>query len=136
MARRAAAADPAPGAGWDAGELARVDGWFASLANERRLSRHTAAAYRRDLDAFLGWARQAGFASFAAIDQQHVRTFAATIHREGLDPRSIQRRLSALRTLFHYLVREGVLAANPAVDVRAPKGARRQPEAIDVDRLA
>ena len=136
MARRAAAADPPPRAGWDAGDLARVDSWFASLANERRLSRHTAAAYRRDLDAFLGWARKAGFASFVAIDQRHVRSFAATIHREGLDPRSIQRRLSALRTLFHYLVREGVIATNPAVDVRAPKGARRLPEALDVDRMA
>jgi len=136
MDRRATAAEPPARAGWDVGELAHVEAWFASLANERRLSRHTASAYRRDLAAFLGWARQAGFSSFAAIDQQRIRAFAAAIHREGLDPRSIQRRLSALRTLFHFLVREGAMTSNPAVDVRAPKGARRLPEAIDVDRMA
>jgi integrase/recombinase XerC len=136
MARRAAPAEEPAAAGWDAGELGCVAGWFTSLASERRLSRHTAAAYRRDVAAFLAWARKAGLASFTALDQQHLRAFAATSHREGLAPRSIQRRLSALRTLFRHLMREGVLKVNPAVEVRAPKGARRLPEALDVDRMA
>ena len=136
MARQATPAEAPAGAGWDAADLAQVEAWFQSLASERRLSRHTVAAYRRDLDTFLRWGHKAGVNSFAALDQQQLRAFAATIHREGLDPRSIQRRLSALRTLFHYLMREGVLKANPAVEVRAPKGVRRLPQALDVDRMA
>lgn len=122
--------------GWDAGDLAHVEAWFRRLANERRLSAHTSAAYRRDLAAFLSWATSTGITAFVALDPQHLRAFAATSHRRGLDPRSIQRRLSALRTLFHYLVEQGVLKHNPAVDVRAPKGSRRLPEALDVDRMA
>ncbi len=136
MARRSASADPVARTEWDAGERARVAAWLASLASERRLSRHTIAAYRRDLDDFFDWASAAGLTSFTTIDSQHVRSFAATIHRQGLAPRSIQRRLSALRTLFHWLIREGVLSANPGIEVRAPKGARRLPEALDVDRMA
>jgi integrase/recombinase XerC len=136
MARSPAAADPAGDAGWDAGDLAHVEAWFRRLSHERRLSRHTSAAYRRDLATFLAWARSTGLSSFAPLDQQHLRAYAATSHRDGLDPRSIQRRLSALRTLFHYLVEQGVLTRNPAVEVRAPKGARRLPEALDVDRMA
>ena len=136
MARPAAAAKPVPRVEWDAGELAHLEAWLCSLGSERRLSRHTTAAYRRDLKAFLDWARAAGIGSFTTLDAQHVRAFAAAIHRRGLDPRSIQRRLSALRTLFRYLIREGVLRNNPGVDVSAPKGARRLPEALDVDRMA
>ena len=141
MARRTAAADTAPpagapAAGWPTSEVALVDGWLASLHNERRLSSHTAAAYRRDLRAFVAWCSGAGLASFSALDAAHLRSFAAASHRDGLDPRSIQRRLSALRTFFGYLIREGALKHNPAVEVRAPKGAKRLPEALDVDRMA
>ena len=140
MARRTAAADTAAAggraAGWPTSEIALVDGWLASLHHERRLSSHTAAAYRRDLRAFVGWCSGVGLASFGALDAAHLRSFAAASHRDGLDPRSIQRRLSALRTFFGYLIREGVLKHNPAAEVRAPKGAKRLPEALDVDRMA
>ncbi len=141
MARRAAAADAAlpaggPAAGWPTSETALVDAWLASLHNERRLSSHTAAAYRRDLRAFVTWCTGAGLGSFAALDAAHLRRFAAAAHRDGLDPRSIQRQLSALRTFFGYLIREGVVRHNPAVEVRAPRGAKRLPEALDVDRMA
>jgi integrase/recombinase XerC len=141
MARRPAPAEPAPRAepgpaGWSAAQLAFVDRFFASLRNERRLSRHTAAAYRRDLAAFLAWCARAGLTRWDALDGPALRNFAAASHRGGLAPRSIQRRLSALRTFFGFLIREGALKHSPAVEVRAPKGQKRLPQALDVDRMA
>jgi integrase/recombinase XerC len=139
MARRNAPAEPAPRAdpgGWSAADLALIDGFFASLRNERRLSRHTGAAYRSDLAAFLDWCRTARLSRWTELDEQHVRDFAAASHRTGLAPRSIQRRLSALRTFFGFLIREGVLKRSPAVEVRAPKSGKRLPQALDVDRMA
>jgi integrase/recombinase XerC len=121
---------------WSAADGAWIDAWFASLAHERRLSSHTLAAYRRDLVAFSEWARAAQIASFEQFDAQHIRSYAAAIHRQGLDPRSVQRRLSSLRTFFNFLLREQRLKRNPALDVAAPKAARRLPEALDVDRMA
>jgi integrase/recombinase XerC len=47
----------------------------------------------------------------------------------------VQRRLSAVRGYFNYLVREGVVASNPAVEIRAPKAARRLPGTLDVDQI-
>jgi integrase/recombinase XerC len=128
-----ATANPPP---WSAAELLWVEAWYASLAHERRLSAHTLAAYRRDLGAFSDWARSARIPAFETLDAQHIRAYAAAIHRQGLDPRSVQRRLSSLRTFFNFLLREGWLKRNPAVDVAAPKAARRLPEALDVDRMA
>jgi integrase/recombinase XerC len=141
MARRNAPADTAPQAapapaGWSAADLALIDGFLGSLHNERRLSRHTGAAYRGDLAAFVAWCAKSRLTTWSALDEQHLRKFAAAAHRAGLAPRSIQRRLSALRTFFGYLLREGILQRSPAVEVRAPKGAKRLPQALDVDRMA
>ena len=134
VAEAASDADPAA-AGWSAADLALIDGFLASLRNERRLSGHTGAAYRRDLAAFVAWCAKSRVTRWDGLDEQHLRNYAAAAHRGGLAPRSIQRRLSALRTFFGFLIREGVLKRSPAVDVRAPKGAKRLPQALDVDRM-
>jgi integrase/recombinase XerC len=64
-----------------------------------------------------------------------VRVFAARAHASGLNPRSVQRRISAVRGFFNFLLREGVVRANPALDVRAPKAAKRLPGTLDVDQI-
>ena len=110
--------------------------YLAHLRTERRLSPHTEAAYRRDLDALVAYCDGEKIGGWKQLDNFHVRTFAAREHRDGLKPRSVQRRLSALRGFFNYLIREGELEANPAADIRAPKGAKRLPKTLDVDQVA
>lgn len=106
------------------------------LASERQLSPHTVAAYGRDLEALRQWCEGAELADWSRIDHQHVRSFAARSHAAGLSGRSVQRRLAALRSFFGYLVREGALLSNPALDIRAPKSGRRLPLTPDVDQMA
>jgi integrase/recombinase XerC len=113
-----------------------IERYLAHLRTERRLSRHTEAAYRRDLCALLAFCTSEKIGGWKELDNFHVRTFAAHEHRDGLGPRSVQRRLSALRSFFNYLIREKVLAANPAADIRAPKAAKRLPKTLDVDQVA
>lgn len=105
------------------------------LSTERRLSPLTAAAYARDLAGLVAWCDSRGIGGWDALDSQHVRSFAARSHAAGLGPRSIQRRLSALRTFFGFLLREGALTNNPATDIRAPKAARRLPHTLDADQI-
>jgi len=106
------------------------------LDSERRLSRHTVAAYRHDLTELRRWCDTAGLDDWSQLDHQHVRSFAARSHARGLSGRSVQRRLAAVRSFFGYLTREGVLTANPALDIRAPKAVRRLPSTPDVDQMA
>jgi integrase/recombinase XerC len=118
------------------------------LSTERRLSAHTDSAYARDLAALVKFCDRAGLSGWKALDTQHIRTFAAHSHAKGLGPRSIQRRLSAVRSFYEFLLREahGTAAAggrragrvthNPAHDVRAPKAARRLPHTLDADQMA
>lgn len=105
------------------------------LRLERRLSDHTASAYAHEIAALVAWCDAQGLATWRALDSQHVRMFAARSHAGGLAPRSVQRRLSAVRTFFRFLIRETELKHNPAVEVRAPKSSRPLPETMDADQV-
>ena len=114
---------------------AQLQQFLRHLAQERRLSPHTGAAYQRDLAALARWCDAQGISGWPELDQGHVRAFSARSHAGGLAPRSIQRRLSALRSFFEYLQREGLATRNPAVEVRAPKSPKRLPRALDADQM-
>ena len=113
-----------------------IDRFQQHLASERRLSPLTVSAYRRELDAFAQWCAQQKIGDWARVDGQHVRSFAARSHAGGLQARSVQRRLSALRTFFGFLMREGAVSVNPAVGISAPKAGKRLPHTLDVDQMA
>jgi integrase/recombinase XerC len=112
-----------------------IDRYLEHLSKERRLSPHTSSNYARDIGALADFLDRANVADWKQVDSQHVRVFAARSHAGGLNPRSVQRRLSAVRGFFGYLAREGVVTSNPGLDVRAPKTAKRLPGTLDVDQI-
>lgn len=118
------------------GERQRLDAFLEHLRFEKRCSEHTVANYRRDLAALADYCERAEKAAWRELTSHDVRAFAAACHRRGLAPRSIQRRLSAVRGFFRFLIREKVLTKNPAADVSAPKAGRRLPDTLDADRMA
>jgi integrase/recombinase XerC len=119
-----------------ASALAWIPRFLTHLSSERRLSAHTDSNYRRDLELFARYCEHHRLDDWQRVDAQHVRSFAAAEFRRGQSPRTIQRRLSALRSFYNFLLRESVLKTNPAVDVRAPKASRRLPATLDADQMA
>lgn len=119
----------------DDGQRQMADAFLAQLGSERRLSAHTIKAYRRDLDCLLSFCEEQGIASWPELEMHHLRRFAAISHARGLGPRSIQRRLSGIRSFFNFLVREGRLQHNPASEVSAPPAPKRLPATLDVDEM-
>jgi integrase/recombinase XerC len=115
--------------------LAWIDRFRRYLRTERRLSPHTDANYARDLGALASYCAARGIASWDVLDHEAVRLFAARSHAAGLGARSIQRRLSAIRSFYAFLLREGAVTVNPGLEVRAPKAARRLPATLDVDLI-
>ncbi|HET7810676.1 MAG TPA: tyrosine recombinase XerC [Steroidobacteraceae bacterium] len=113
-----------------------IDAYLKHLSRERRLSPHTSSNYARDIGALADFLDSSQVTEWKRVDSQHVRVFAARSHAGGLNPRSVQRRLSAVRGFFGFLVRERIVASNPAVDIRAPKAAKRLPGTLDVDQIA
>jgi integrase/recombinase XerC len=113
---------------------ADLERFYSYLESERRYSAHTLAAYGRDLKAFIAFCGPR-LTKWDVIDEQQIRGFVASQHRKSLSGRSLQRQLSAIRSLFHFLCRHGLARRNPAQGIPAPKSPRRLPETVGVDQL-
>src|SRR5690606_29921053 len=109
--------------------LAPVAPFLAHLEVERRASAHTLDAYRRDLAALCEWAAREGTAP-ESLDPARIRAFVAAEHRRGLAPSSLQRRLSACRGWYRWLLRLGHFKADPTAGVRAPRATRKLPHVL------
>lgn len=99
------------------------------LDRERNASPHTQRAYQQDLVQFTAHARsELGRAVRASeVDHLLVRSYLASLHRQGLSKASSARKLASLRAFFRFLSREGIVARNPARALLSPRVARLLP---------
>ncbi|MEY3974521.1 MAG: hypothetical protein RIS59_882 [Pseudomonadota bacterium] len=121
---------PEPAARGEGDDPCRIDAFIAHLEAERRLSAHTAGAYRHDLDALL---KDCGGAELTRLNAPQLRRALARQHAAGLGGRSLARRLSAWRSFFRWLQRRGEITDNPCTGIRAPKAPKRLPETLSPD---
>jgi len=111
-----------------------LDDYLDFLKSQRRLSPHTVDGYRRDLDALLALAvPQDAPCALASLSHFQIRKFAAQLHGQGLNARSIARKLSAWRGFFGWLAEQATLPANPVDGVKAPKRGKPLPKALSAD---
>lgn len=113
----------------------QVDNFLFYLKNERGLSARTITAYQRDLEHLLRFLETEELDRPEQVTQHHIRAFIAQRHRQGLGGKSLQRLLSAIRSLFRWLLREGLAEHNPATPVKAPKSPRHLPATLDADSI-
>jgi len=110
-----------------------IGAFLSHLRNQRQMSAHTLDGYRRDLAALTRWAEKENQHDLTTLDEAELRMLIAHEHRRGLSPSSLQRRLSAWRSFYRWLLAQGRIAANPAAGLRAPRAARKLPEVLDPD---
>ena len=112
------------------------------LTYERNVSTNTIGAYRDDLESFVGFLCNDYLSmgrdqlELARIDHLAVRAYLAHLSRRKLARASVARHLSALRSFFKYLVREGVVDANPARTVASPKREKHLPAVMQTSDVA
>ncbi len=105
------------------------------LRVERQLSGETLKNYGRDLVAVRQELNRLESQTWLNLQDKTLRRAIAELHADGLSGRSLQRMLSALRSFYKYLNREGLATANPALDIKAPKVPRRLPKTLSADSL-
>jgi len=113
-----------------------IDSFLLYLEREKRMSPHTVSSYRRDLKQLILFCEEFELHHWRSIKSSHIRQFIAQLHRNGLAGRSIQRLLSAIRSLYRFLIREDLADNNPAQAVQAPKVEKRLPATLDVDQMS
>jgi len=105
------------------------------LAGARGASPHTIRSYRADLDQFREFLASRGDVSLTGADARTIRAYLAWLHGRRLDRVSIARKLAAVRSCFRFLARRGVLARNPAREVRAPRLPRKLVSFLPIDEV-
>lgn len=110
-----------------------IERFLQHMRFERQASVHTLSSYQRDLAAWQAYCQSHALHDPNAVQFTHVQQFMAQEHRRGLAAKSVQRRLSALRSLFKYLLKQGAMTHNPSQGLRAPKAPRKLPQVLDVD---
>lgn len=112
-----------------------VDRLLRQLAIERGLSKHTVAAYRRDLTGYLAVLEARGVTDASAVTGEDVAAFRSSLADRGLATSSVARHLSAVKALHRWLVDEGLAADDVAKELRPPKLPQRLPKAISVSQM-
>jgi len=108
------------------------------LSSEKRFSEHTVKSYTTDLKQFTSFL-SSEFQIIHEINEisfQIIRTWIASLLEKGINPRSVNRKISTLKTYFKFLIREGELIENPMMKVVAPKSKKRLPVFIEEDQIA
>lgn len=106
------------------------------LQAERNASPHTIEAYSRDLQQFSSFLSRQIDPSLTIhqISHLHIRSYLASVHKE-LTKSSVGRKLAAIRSLFRFLLRRGIIAKNPAELVSTPKKEKKLPFHINIDEI-
>jgi integrase/recombinase XerC len=110
-------------------EMNDAIGRFLSELTIRNVSPHTTRNYTSDLEQFVEYFTPPGAAAPApaALTALHLREWMGSMFDRGLSAVSIRRKLAAVRSLFHFLAREGTVPANIARLVRTPKAPKKMP---------
>lgn len=118
-----------------------IAGFLRHLHAERNYSANTISAYRTDLEQFREFLsdHSGGHGSpVGNVDTLTVRLFLGELGEQGMEKRSIARKLAAVKSFFGYLARRKIIASNPALNLSTPKISRTLPVFLDeraVDRM-
>lgn len=113
-----------------------IDQYITYLAQERRLSRHTVEAYKRDLNRLYRFLTDSHCEHWGELSVKQARRYPALLNRLGLAGTSVQRILSAARAFYRFLVSKGEAEINPFESVSAPKRPKKLPSTLSVDEVS
>jgi integrase/recombinase XerC len=102
------------------------------LSFQKRYSPHTIISYQHDLTAFFDFLlTQFGESELAAIKSTYVRSWLASLKEQGMESKSINRKISSLKSFFKYQLRQQTLAVSPMTGIISPKVGKRLPQYVD-----
>ena len=110
-----------------------LDRFYTYIQHEKRFSPHTLTAYKTDLLQFFAFADSQGNASFT--DVFLVRNWIVHLLDQQNDARSINRKMSSLKTYFKFLLREKLIEDNPMSKIQSPKTAKKLPVVIREEKI-
>ena len=114
-----------------------LDSFLLYIKNEKRFSRHTIISYRNDIRQLLHFLDDVyNSPDLTDLSHQHLRSWMVQLHESGKSARTINRKISSIRSFFNFLKREGHISKNPAARLITPKIGKRLPVFVQEKNLA
>lgn len=109
-----------------------VSAFLDYLAYEKKYSAHTINSYKTDLEQFLAFLGhpQEEF-PITEVNYQQIRKWVVSLMDAGLSSKSVNRKLSTLKSFFKFLQKSGIVSVNPMARIAGPKVPKRLPEFVD-----
>ncbi len=106
------------------------------LMYEKRYSPHTVAAYKNDLDQFVNFSiKMIGEFLVNKVDSKLMRSWIVSLMENNNSPRTVGRKVTAVKVFFKYLMKEGIVDKNPAVNLPIPKIRKKLPHFLEEHNL-
>ena len=111
-----------------------IERFIQYLQFEKRFSPHTVSAYRQDLTQFKDFLVSDGL-ELLIISHGDVRSWMLVLMEQGSEAKTVNRKLSVLRSFYKFLQREELIQNNPMVHIKAPKIPKRLPVVMDEQKM-
>ena len=111
-----------------------IEDFIQYLRFEKRFSPHTVNAYQKDLDQFLVFLSKSD-TEFIHVTYRHVRAWVVELMDQGNEARTVNRKISSLRSFYKFLMRNEWAGINPMIHVNAPKVSKRLPVVIAEQKM-
>jgi integrase/recombinase XerC len=113
-----------------------VESFIQYIRFEKRFSPHTVTAYSNDLAVFFDYqAKTYQASSMEEINHSMIRSWIVEMMEKKISPRSVNRKISSLKTYCKFLMRKGILKTNPMLKVLSPKTSKRLPVYVDKAKM-
>jgi integrase/recombinase XerD len=114
----------------------RIEEFLDYLDVEKGYSHHTSAAYRNDLSQFRSYLEKQGYSSCQDVHRSCIEDYMLYLKGRGYAPSTVARKIAAVKSFFHFLVADGVLADDPTVTVDSPAVDKHLPRPLSSDETA
>ena len=112
-----------------------IEQYLSELKSIKRYSSNTIKSYREDLLVFANFCSENQKNNIESVTNKFIKRYLMKINEDGLDKRSIARKLSSIRGFFKYAFQREILESNPALQISNPKLDRKLPEVVPLDSL-
>ncbi|GGI24206.1 tyrosine-type recombinase/integrase [Pedobacter mendelii] len=112
-----------------------LNSFLTYLSHEKRFSPHTITSYQTDLTQFEEYINATFESDFLVIKHPHIRSYMVDLMEQKLSESTINRKISALRSFYKFLLRAHKISQNPMLLIKAPKIPKRLPTFVESHKL-
>lgn len=115
---------------------ASIQSFLNHVEFEKRYSKHTLLAYANDIAQFKVFIEAQGVKEMTAVSHIDIRNWMVSLMRDKITPRSINRKISTLKSLYKYWIKKGLVVKNPLAKVQTPKTSKRLPVFVEEQSIS